>query len=166
MEIKKIVKWFWVWQFEEEELWLNSMAAEGWALCRVGFATYYFERTEPGAYIVREEFRKRDVAYESFLKEMGAEYIGRMAMWVFFRRKSELGEFELNSDLDSRIQHLNNICRMLLAVMLMNLGIGLSNLRVTSLGVINILCAGLLAYCYGRIQGKRDELMRERQLHE
>ena len=142
------------------------MAAEGWTLYRVGFCTFYFERTEPGAYIVREEFRKRDVAYESFLREMGAEYIGRMAMWIYFRRKAELGEFELNSDLDSRIQHLSNICRMLLAVILLNLGIGLSNLRVTSLGVINILCAGLLAYCYGRIQGKKDELQRERRLHE
>lgn len=166
METKKVTKWYWVWDYEEEELWLNSMAAEGWTLCRVGFCTFYFERTEPGAYIVREEFRKRDAAYESFLQEMGAEYIGRVTMWVYFRRKAELGEFELNSDLDSRIQHLSNICRMLLAGMLMNLGIGLSNLRYSSLGVLNLLCAGFLAYCYGRIQGKRDELQRERQLHE
>ena len=166
METKKVFRWFWVWQFEEEELWLNSMAAEGWTLCRVGFCTFYFERTEPGAYIVREEFRKRDVAYESFLREMGAEYIGRMAMWVYFRRKSELGEFELNSDLDSRIQHLNNICRILVAGMLCNLGAGFINLRPWGTGVINLLCAGFLAYCYGRIQGKRDELKRERQLHE
>ena len=166
METKKVIKWYWVWDYEKEELWLNAMAQEGWALQRIGFCTYYFERTEPGEYVVRLEFRKRDAAYESFLQEMGAEYIGRMAMWVYFRRKAELGEFELNSDLDSRIQHLSNICRMLLAVMLMNLGIGLSNLRYSSLGVINLLCAGFLAYCYGRIQGKKDERMRERQLHE
>ena len=46
------------------------------------------------------------------------------------------------------------------------LGIGLMNLRYNGLGGINLICAGLLAYAYGRVQGKRDELMRERQLHE
>ena len=166
METKIVIKWFWVWDYEKEELWLNAMAQEGWALQRVGFCTYYFEKTEPGEYIVRLECRKRDEGYVSFLSDMGAEYIGRVAMWVYFRRKSELGEFELNSDLDSRIDQLTKIGRVLLAVGALNLGIGLSNLRFTSLGAINLLCAGFAAYAFGRIQGKKDELMRERQLHE
>ena len=97
METKKVTKWYWVWDYEKEELWLNAMAQEGWALQRVGFATYFFEKTEPGEYIVRLECRKKDEGYVSFVTDMGAEYIGRIAMWVYFRRKSELGEFELNS---------------------------------------------------------------------
>ena len=166
METKKVTKWYWVWDYEKEELWLNAMAQEGWALQRVGFCTYYFERTEPGEYIVRLECRKKDEGYVSFVTDMGAEYIGRIAMWVYFRRKSELGEFELNSDLDSRIDQLTKIGRMLLGVGVGNLLIGLSNLRYNGIGVINLLCAGFLAYAYGRIQGKKDELQRERQLHE
>ena len=166
METKKVTKWYWVWDYEKEELWLNAMAQEGWALQRVGFATYYFEKTEPGEYIVRLECRKKDEGYVSFVTDMGAEYIGRIAMWVYFRRKSELGEFELNSDLDSRIDQLTKIGRMLLGVGVGNLLIGLSNLRYNGIGVINLLCAGFLAYAYGRIQGKKDELQRERQLHE
>ena len=166
METKKVTKWYWVWDYEKEELWLNAMAQEGWALQRVGFATYFFEKTEPGEYIVRLECRKKDEGYVSFVTDMGAEYIGRIAMWVYFRRKSELGEFELNSDLDSRIDQLTKIGRMLLGVGVGNLLIGLSNLRYNGIGVINLICAGFLAYCYGRIQGKRDELQRERQLHE
>ncbi len=166
METKKVTKWFWVWDYEKEELWLNAMAQEGWALQRVGFCTYYFERTEPGEYIVRLECRKKDEGYVSFVTDMGAEYIGRVAMWIYFRRKSDLGEFELNSDLDSRIEQLTRIGRVLLAGGLLNLGIGLSNLRYNGIGVINLLCAGVLACAYGRIQGKKDELMRERQLHE
>ena len=59
METKKVTRWYWVWDYEKEELWLNAMAQEGWTLQRVGFATYYFERTEPGEYVVRLEFRKR-----------------------------------------------------------------------------------------------------------
>ena len=166
METKKVTKWYWVWDYEKEELWLNAMAQEGWALQRVGFATYYFEKTEPGEYIVRLECRKKDEGYVSFVTDMGAEYIGRIAMWVYFRRKSELGEFELNSDLDSRIDQLTIINRMLLLVGVGNLLIGLSNLRYNGIGVINLICAGFLAYAYGRIQGKKDELQRERQLHE
>ena len=150
----------------KEELWLNAMAQEGWALQRVGFATYYFEKTEPGEYVVRLECRKKDEGYVSFVTDMGAEYVGRVAMWVYFRRKSDLGEFELNSDLDSRIDQLTTIGRTLVLGGVGNLLIGLSNLRYNGIGVINLLCAGFLAYCYGRIQGKKDELMRERQLHE
>ncbi len=166
METKKVTRWYWVWDYEKEELWLNAMAQEGWALQRVGFATYYFERTEPGEYVVRLECRKKDEGYVSFVTDMGAEYIGRIARWVYFRRKTELGEFELNGDLDSRIDQLTRIGRMLLLVGIGNLLIGLSNLRYNGIGVINLICAGFLAYCYGRIQGKRDELQRERQLHE
>ena len=142
------------------------MAAEGWTLQRVGWATYWFERTEPGEYEVRLECRKADDAYISFVQETGAEYLGRVFMWVYFRRKTELGEFELNSDLDSRIEQLTTIGRMLLLVGIGNLLIGLSNLRYNGVGVINLICAGFLAYAYGRIQGKKDELQRERQLHE
>lgn len=166
METKKVTKWYWVWDYEKEELWLNAMAQEGWALQRVGFATYYFERTEPGEYVVRLECRKKDEGYVSFVMDMGAEYIGRIAMWVYFRRKTELGEFELNSDLDSRIEQLTRIGRMLLLVGIGNLLIGLSNLRYNGIGVVNLICAGFLAYAYGRIRGKQDELQRERQLHE
>ena len=166
METKKVTKWYWVWDYEKEELWLNAMAQEGWALQRVGFATYYFERTEPGEYVVRLECRKKDEGYVSFVTDMGAEYIGRIAMWVYFRRKAELGEFELNGNLDSRIEQLTTIGRMLLLVGIGNLLIGLSNLRYNGIGVINLICAGFLAYAYGRIRGKQDELQRERQLHE
>ena len=150
----------------KEDMWLNSMAAEGWTLCQIGWCTYWFERTDPGAYEVRLECRKPDEAYISFVKDTGAEYIGHMMQWLYFRRKSELGHFELNSDLDSRIEQLNNMGRILLPIGILNLGIGLMNLRYNGLGGINLICAGLLAYAYGRIQGKRDELQRERQLHE
>ena len=100
MSMKRVFKWFWVWEFEKEDMWLNSMAADGWTLCQIGWCTYWFERTDPGAYEVRLECRKPDEAYISFVKDTGAEYIGHMMQWLYFRRKSELGHFELNSDLE------------------------------------------------------------------
>ena len=29
MSMKRVFKWFWVWEFEKEDMWLNSMAADG-----------------------------------------------------------------------------------------------------------------------------------------
>ena len=39
---KVIRKWMWVWDFEKEERWLNTMAQSGWVLTKVGFCTYHF----------------------------------------------------------------------------------------------------------------------------
>ena len=48
-------KWFWIWDFDKEEQWLNQMAANGKALVHTGFCTYEFEDCTPGEYIYRLE---------------------------------------------------------------------------------------------------------------
>ena len=63
MERKTMTRWFWVWQFEKEEEWLNEMAASGWALESVGFCRYTFVRCEPGEYTVRTEMHPYDDQY-------------------------------------------------------------------------------------------------------
>ena len=35
-----IRKWFWAWEFDKEEQWLNDMAAKGKALVSARYATY------------------------------------------------------------------------------------------------------------------------------
>ena len=72
-ETKTIRKWFWVWEYEKEERWLNEMALEGWALQSVGWCRYTFERTEPGEYTIRLEMRAPDESYLDFMRESGAE---------------------------------------------------------------------------------------------
>ena len=69
-------KWFWVWEFEKEERWLNEMAMDGWALDSVGYATYNFVQCEPGEYIIRLEMHDADSRYISFMEETGAEGVG------------------------------------------------------------------------------------------
>ncbi len=166
-ERKTVRKWFWVWDFEKEERWLNEMALEGWVLDGVGYATYHFVRCEPGEYTVRTEMRKYDEAYVSFMQETGAEYVGRMMMWIYFRRKTSEGPFDLFSDIDSRISHLDRICKMLAAIGGANLAIGFMNSFAPShTGWINLLCATLLMYALGRIQGKKEALKDERELRE
>lgn len=167
-ERKTIKKWFWVWEFEKEEQWLNTMAQSGWVLDDVSFCTYHFAACEPGEYSVRLEMHGMDDGYISFVEETGAEFVGRMVKWIYFRKKTEYGPFDLFSDLDSRISHLDRIGKMLMAVGGANLAIGLVNTfnPVVPLGWINLLCATLLMYCLGRIHGKKESLEKARLLQE
>lgn len=166
-ERKTVRRWFWVWDFEKEERWLNAMAMEGWTLDRVGFCRFEFIRTEGGAYAVRLEMREKDADYTAFMEETGAEYIGRVVSWNYYRKKAELGGFELFSDLDSRIAHLGRIGRTLSIVGAANVVIGIANtFNAGNFGWINLLCGCLLMYGLGRIHGKKENLESERAIRE
>ena len=101
------------------------------------------------------------------MRETGAEYIGRMAQWIYFRKKAQYGGFDLFSDLDSRIAHLDRIGKMLAVIGGANLLIGLVNTwNSVGFGWINLLCATLLMYALGRIHGKKESLQEKRLLME
>ena len=162
MERKRIKKCFWVWQFEEEERWLNTMALEGWVLDRVGLFGYEFLRCEPGEYTVRLEMHDHDEAYLNFMAETGAEYVGRIVKWLYFRKKTELGAFDIFSDLDSRLNHLKRIGTMLRGVGLAVLVIGL----VPPRNPVCLIAGAVLMYALGRIEGKKEALEKDRLLME
>lgn len=172
MNSKIIRKWYWVWQFEEEEKWLNEMAEKGWVLDKVGFCKYRFVEKEPGAYHVRLEMledtpdSEKGREYIGFVEETGAEYIGNVIRWVYFRKRTEDGGFDLFSDIDSRIRHLDRIIKFVAAIGAANLVIGVSNLRLNGLGLINIACAALLGYAATLLKKHKDRLQKERTLHE
>lgn len=166
-ERKIIHKVFFVWEFEKEEQWLNTMAMSGWILDKVGFCRYEFVPCQPGEYSVRLAMHERDDAYISFVQETGAEYIDRIMSWHYYRCKTELGHFDIFSDIDSRIKHLNTIARVLSIIGTANLVIGLVNsMNPVHLGWINLLCATLLMYALGRIHGKKEALEKDRLLLE
>ena len=166
-EGKVIHRWMWVWNFEKEERWLNTMAQSGWVLTKVGFCTYHFAPCQPGEYTIRLEMHAPDRDYLQFMQDIGAEYVGRMVQWVYFRRKAELGQFDLFSDIDSKVEHLRKIGRTLSIIGGANLVIGLINsFNPTHIGWMNLLCATLLMYALGRIHGKMESLQNDRLLLE
>lgn len=167
-ERKTIRKWFWVWDFEKEELWLNQMAQDGWILDRVSLCMYTFVPCEPGEYTVRLICASPSKEYLEFMEETGAVYVGRMSQWLYFRKETAQGSFDLFSDLDSRIAHLRKIGAVLSAIGAANLVIGMANSLNPAIhfGWINLLCATLLMYALGRIHEKSEHLKRERMLRE
>ena len=177
----QICKRFWAWDFDKEEVWLNSMAAKGLALVAVGISRYTFEQTLPGEYTVRLELLENlpghpeSQQYLNFMEETGAEYLGSVTRWVYFRKKTALGSFELFSGNDSRIRHLNGLLTMLGVISVSNLCIGLGNLGIRagvgssvnlwagcfSVGVSALLGAGFL-----KIWRKKKRLQKESQVFE
>ena len=168
MERKIVKKWIWVWDFDKEERWLNAMAQSGWVLDKVGFCRYEFIPCEPGEYTVRLEMREHDEAYLGFMAETGAEYVGRVMKWIYFRKKTEDGSFDIFSDVDSRIAHLDRMCQTMKILGIANLIIGLANSLnpVIDFGWVNLLCATLLMYALGRLEGKKEALEQNRLLME
>ena len=105
-----IRKWFWAWEFDKEEQWLADMAARGKALLSVRYATFEFEDCEPGEYAVRLEMLEylpgspEGQQYIEFVESTGAEYVGSVLTWVYFRKKKALGDFELHGDNGTRLK--------------------------------------------------------------
>ncbi len=167
IEKKTVYKWFFVWDFDKEERWLNEMALAGWVLDRVGWCRYDFIACEPGEYTIRLEMRPYDAQYVEFMEQSGAEYIGHVLQWRFFRKKAVDGPFDIFSDIDSRVEHMNRVGTLVTALCVMNLIIGAMNaFGGNRVGVVNLLLASLLTYGLGRIHEKKQTLVRDRQLYE
>lgn len=177
---KVIKKLFWVWDFDKEEVWLNEMAAKGLCLVGVGFCRYEFEDSLPGEYGIRLELLEKvpsnpeSEKYIEFVEETGAEHIGSWQRWVYFRKKKTDGEFELFSDLDSRIKHLTRIINLILVVGVANIIVGIGNIinaivNVPEIAFFPVINLGLGAFalwgCF-KLNKKRRKLKEEQQIFE
>lgn len=118
--MKQVIhKAFWVWEFQEEERWLNEMSAKGLHLTDASLFRYVFEEGVPGAYQYRLELLENfpnhpeSRKYLEFMEETGAEVVSTFKRWVYFRRKADSGAFDLYSDIDSRIAHMKRIINLL-----------------------------------------------------
>ena len=178
---KTLRKRFWVWEFEKEEKWLDEMSAQGWALDKVGWCRYEFVQCEPGEYITRLEMLNEHVdtakskEYIDFVESTGAEYIGHVIRWVYFRKKASEGSFDLYSDVDSRIRHLKRIITFLSIFLCLNAlnTVNMVNLAANSAEwfsyiALAFVCAvtGLLIYGTAQLNNMKKRLEKERQLHE
>ena len=178
---KVIRKWFWAWEFDKEEAWLNDMAAKGKVLVAVRYMTYEFEDCTPGEYAVRLEMLENapdtaeGLAYIDFVESIGVEYVGRVMKWVYFRKKTADGPFELHGDNATRIRRLKGIQRLLLPLAIVNAGMAVYNFCVgiglaSPMNVVCSLCSVAVAVLLGvgmtKLNDKKLQLEKEAQLFE
>ena len=178
---RTVHKWFWIWDFDKEEKWLNEMAAKGLCLVSTGFCRYEFADCIPGEYTIRlERLEKRvthpiSIKYLEFLEETGAEHVGTFQnQWVYLRKKKADGDFQLFSDNDSRITHLSRIIAFVTTIVVLNYIIGLYNLFLVFywgstfnlLGIANLLIGILGTVGVLKLHKKKKRLESDRQLFE
>ena len=177
---KVIHKWFWAWEADKEEKWLAEMSAKGLGLASVGFGRYEFEDCTPGEYQYRLEFLEHlpthpeSVQYIKFVEDTGAEQIGSITRWVYFRKKTADGPFDLFSDNASRIKHLSRIIALLLTLNVFNIFAGCYNIALAItldspgnyIGILNLIIGTLLFYGVFRLNRQRKALKKEQQIFE
>ncbi len=177
-------KIFWIWDYEKEEQWLNEMSDKGLQLLNPGLFTYTFEQGTPSEYIIRMELldsfphKSNAQDYIRFIEGSGAEYIGSVGRWVYFRQPKSMGSFSLFSDLDSRIKHLGRVLQIIFAAALVNAIPFYMNLiryfsseksaynNLLFFGILSGVAFLFLALGFVKCYRQRSKLKRERKLHE
>ena len=98
---------------DKEVEWLNKMAQDGYAMTDFFAGLYTFEPCEKGEWQYQIDigngFFNVKKEYAEFMDEMGIEIVKCWGPWVVLRRKAAEGEFELFSDVDSRIAQYKKI---------------------------------------------------------
>lgn len=168
-------KVFTIFNFEEEERWLNEKSANGEHLTDVGLCRYVFEDGEPGKYIYRLEmlnespnhYKSRE--YLKFLEETGAEHIASILKWVYLRKKTSDGPFDIYSDIDSKIKHYERIINLANILIFIQLLIGIPNLIFSLMGnfinnvyLLNFILAVLFSISNRALKDKVDKLKKEK----
>ena len=168
--MKTVRKLFWAWDFDREEDWLGDMAAQGWGLVSVGFCRYTFEPCRPGEYGYRLELLEDrpdsppSQEYLNFLAETGVDCVGHWFRWVYLRKRTDDGPFQLFSDTASHIRHLRRILALVLPILALNLIAGFNGLEEA--GFVNLLLALLLAAGAGKLWRKIRELQAQQDIFE
>ncbi len=184
----KHVVWKAYWDFEKEEKWLNEMSAKGMALTDCSWCRYVFTEAPSNEYIYRLELLEHlpshaeSIAYINFLEESGIECVATYWRWIYLRKKSSEGPFNIYSDFESKIKHYKRVSAFLgpigglnLIVFLINIINGIvvsSKYNNNYLSYISplVLLNGILGVCItwlvmGYIR-KAKRLKKEKQLHE
>jgi hypothetical protein len=161
--------------YEKEEKWLNKMAAKGLHLKKCTFCTYHFEEGTPGEYCYRIELldqlpdQEESKEYIEFMEENKVELVDTYFRWVYFRKKTADGAFEIYSDSASRIIHYRRIANLFGILAGVNLLIALVNLNLSSFNVyissLNWMVVILLAPIYFMYVRNIKTLEKELEIH-
>jgi hypothetical protein len=92
----KKIKWFWSWQDEEIENWLQKMALSGWKLTAIPLpGVFRFESIAPAAIAYRLDYHNRQKigmnAYLDAFFDDGWEFITKLNGWLYFSKPQAQG---------------------------------------------------------------------------
>lgn len=102
-------KWFWAWQDDKQEAWLEEMSRGGLHLKdHKAFSRYVFVVGEPTDYTYRMDFDQssgKNSDYVNLIEDAGWEHVMTLAGWQFWRIAAGEGKSaELFTDAESKVR--------------------------------------------------------------
>jgi len=114
-------KWFWGWQDDKEEAWLQEMARQGLHLKSPGLGSYTFTQGEPREMVYRLDFlndAKNRASYLQLFQDADWEHVGELSGWHYWRKaRSGTENDEIFTDADSKIQKYRRLINYLLVTL-------------------------------------------------
>lgn len=106
MRTKSVTKWWWPWDLEGMEKWLEEMEAKGWFLLRVNSiaSRFHFQESIPRRvrYCVDYQFKiKFGSEYMKLFEDAGWELVYLASGWYIWRKEYEGERPEIYTDVDS-----------------------------------------------------------------
>lgn len=116
MEIKKVTKYYTIFEHEKEEKFLRDMHKSGWKFTKVsGLGRYHFEKCEPKDVIYQLDYNKEGLKnkdeYTKMFADCGWEYVQTYFGYTYFRKPAN----EMNSneeifcDNESKLQMMKRV---------------------------------------------------------
>jgi len=98
---------------DAEEDWLNAMTSKGWGFKKFFLGFYTFEPCKPREYNyqidILDNWQGDKDNYSRFMEDVGVEVVGQWWRWVYLRKKTEDGPFEMYTDIESKITQYSKI---------------------------------------------------------
>lgn len=168
--------------YEKEEKWINEMAAQGWHLEKWFLNRFAFTKGEKGAFTYRNEFlgamsKQEKQDYFELLKDSGITIIYELGGWVYMKKASAEGPFELYTDTHSKIDYYKRMLNIFLLLFFVNVWSGILNVFVlgdqslpeffnSAVGIFNVAVAFLIAIPIIKIIQRKRALMKKKDLYE
>jgi hypothetical protein len=166
-------RWFWAWQDEKEEVWLEEMSRKGYHLITVALpGIYTFAVGEPRRYVYRLDYQpysKKDRDdYLQLFSDAGWEHIGGMSAWQYFRKEAGPGETpEIFTDVESKVAKYKRLLGYLFIFIVPIWTIFIINLTadnyygwLTGIKIFMLIVGLLLIYTFIRIALRIRQLKR------
>lgn len=150
-------RWFWAWDDDKEEDWLQDMSNKGYHMTRVVFpGIYTFEPGENRNYVYRLDYSpdiKMKEDYLNLFLDAGWDYLGSMNYWQYFRKEATGSDVpQIFTDNESKTVKYKRVISLLAAILpltIINI-VNLSNMSFRPvaewLTVLMVLCLILIVY--------------------
>ncbi len=120
---RSVFRFFFAWQDDQEEKWLEKMARQGWHLVRGGIV-FRFVEGKPGEFRYRLDYRpgsNRSLEeYFTLFADSGWEHVCSFGGWHCFRT-GDASAPEVFTDVDSKVEKYRRLLMLLLVFLMASL---------------------------------------------